>query len=68
VRKGRAIPLRGASYPEWRLAKSQNNLEEGLLRLLNDKLTPHVRVMLLADRGFGRAEWLVSAGKSAYIM
>lgn len=56
VRRGRAIPLLWASYPEWRLAKSQNNLEEGLLRLLKDLLPPHVRVVLLADRGFGRAE------------
>ena len=34
VLRGRAIPLLWASYPEWQLAKSQNNLEEGLLRLL----------------------------------
>lgn len=56
VRRGRAIPLLWASYPEWRLAKSQNNLEEGLLRLLKDLLPVHVRVILLADRGFGRTE------------
>lgn len=56
VRNGRAIPLVWASYPEWHLAKSQNNLEEGLLRLLKDMLPPHVRVIVLADRGFGRGE------------
>ncbi len=31
---GRAVPLLWASYPEWRLLRSQNGLEEGLLRLL----------------------------------
>jgi hypothetical protein len=56
VRRGRAIPLLWASYPEWRLAKSQNNLEEGLLRLLKEMLPRHVRVVVLADRGFGRTE------------
>jgi hypothetical protein len=56
VRRGRAVPLVWASYPEWRLAKSQNNLEEGLLRLLRSLVPAGVRVILLADRGFGRAE------------
>jgi hypothetical protein len=56
VVKGRALPLLWASYPEWELAKSQNNLEEGLLRLLRTLVPADVRVILLADRGFGRAE------------
>ena len=56
VRRGRALPLLWASYPEWQLSKSQNNLEEGLLRLLKTLLPPHVRVILLGDRGFGRTE------------
>ncbi|MGQ9607346.1 MAG: hypothetical protein ACUVTW_14195 [Thermogutta sp.] len=37
---GRGEPLLGASYEEWMLSKSQNDLEEGLLR----QLTP-----ILAD-------------------
>jgi hypothetical protein len=53
---GRAVPLLWASYPEWELRKSQNNLEEGLLRLLKSLLPEDVRVIVLADRGFGRAE------------
>jgi hypothetical protein len=53
---GRAVPLLWASYPEWELHKSQNNLEEGLLRLLKSLLPAYVRVIVLADRGFGRAE------------
>ena len=56
VMKGRAVPLLWASYPEWVLHKSQNNLEEGLLYLLKDMLPAGLKVILLADRGFGRTE------------
>jgi hypothetical protein len=56
VMKGRAVPLLWASYTKWKLARSQNNLEEGLLRLLRDLIPPGVPVILLADRGFGRTE------------
>ncbi len=52
---GRALPLLWASYPEWELYKSQNNLE-GLLRLLRSLVPAHVEIIVLADRGFGRAE------------
>lgn len=54
---GRAVPLLWASYPEWRLTRSQNSLEEGLLRLLRSLIPGSVAVVILADRGFGRAEW-----------
>lgn len=53
---GRSVPLVWHSYPEWELAKSQNNLEEGLIRLLRSLVPDRVRLVLLADRGFGRAE------------
>jgi hypothetical protein len=53
---GRSVPLLWHSYPEWELAKSQNNLEEGLIRLLRSLVPERVRIILLADRGFGRAE------------
>jgi hypothetical protein len=56
VQRGRALPLLWATYPEWILHKSQNNLEEGLLRLLRTMVPEHVEVVLLADRGFGRTE------------
>jgi hypothetical protein len=56
VLKGRAVPLLWASYPEWELAKSQNNLGEGLLLALKALLPGGLRVVVLADRGFGRAE------------
>jgi hypothetical protein len=56
VLNGRAVPLLWASYPEWELHRSQNNLEEGLLRLFKSLLPESVRVVLLADRGFGRTE------------
>ena len=56
VFKGRAVPLLWASYLEGELYKSQNNLEEGLLRLLRQLLPEGVKIILLADRGFGRTE------------
>ena len=56
VAGGRSVPLLWASYPEWELFKSQNNLEEGLIRLLRALVPQRVRILLLADRGFGRAE------------
>jgi hypothetical protein len=54
---GRAVPLLWASYPAWELLRSQNSLEEGLLRLLRTLIPASVAVVILADRGFGRAEW-----------
>ena len=56
VADGRSVPLLWHSYPEWELAKSQNNLEEGLIRLLRSLVPDRVRIILLADRGFGRTE------------
>jgi hypothetical protein len=56
VQRGRALPLLWATYPEWVLHKSQNNLEEGLLHLLRTMIPDRVEVVLLADRGFGRTE------------
>jgi hypothetical protein len=55
--KGRSVPLLWASYPEWKLLRSQNGLEEGLLRLLRTFIPESIPVVILADRGFGRAEW-----------
>ena len=56
VVEGRSVPLLWHSYPEWELARSQNNLEEGLIRLLRSLVPDRVRIILLADRGFGRTE------------
>jgi hypothetical protein len=56
VMRGRAVPLLWASYTTGQLHRSQNSFEEGLLRLLVSMLPPKVKVILLADRGFGRAE------------
>ena len=52
----RSVPLLWVSYPEWHSRKSQNDLEEGLLRLLAALAPGGAEVALLADRGFGRAE------------
>jgi hypothetical protein len=51
VIRGRAVPLLWASYEEWKFHKSQNNLEDGLLRLLKSLLPEGIEVILLADRG-----------------
>jgi len=56
VVKGRAVPLCWGSYSDTTLGKSQNALEEALLLVLREMLPPEVKVILLADRGFGRAE------------
>ncbi|SRR5579883_282228 len=55
--KGRSVPLLWASSKEWKFLRSQNSLEEGLLRLLHSLIPESIRVVILADRGFGRAEW-----------
>jgi hypothetical protein len=54
--KGRSVPPVWASSPEWKLLRSQNSPEEGLLRLLRTLIPESVRVVIPADRGLGRAE------------
>jgi hypothetical protein len=54
---GRSVPLLWASYTEPKLRRSQNSLEERLLRKLKELVPGSFRVIILADRGFGRAEW-----------
>jgi hypothetical protein len=55
--KDRSVPLLWASDRERKLLRSQNSLEEGLLWLLRTLIPESIRVVILADRGFGRAEW-----------
>jgi len=54
--KGRAIPLLWQVLRWEDLARSQNDLEHGLLHLLRAALPEDVEVSVLADRGMGRAE------------
>jgi hypothetical protein len=54
VVRGRSIPLLWAAYEKWQLYKSQNNLEEGFFRLLKTLIPGWCRVVVVADRGFGR--------------
>jgi Transposase DDE domain len=54
---GRAVPLLWASYSGSKLRRSQNSLEERLLRNLKALVPGSLKVIILADRGFGRAEW-----------
>jgi hypothetical protein len=55
--KGRSVPLVWASSREWKFLRSQNSLEEALLRRLRTWIPTTFRVVILADCGFGRAEW-----------
>jgi hypothetical protein len=64
--KGRSVPLLRASYPEWKLLRSQNSMEEGLLRLLRTSIPESIRVVIPADRGFGRAEWAASCQELSF--
>lgn len=54
--RGRAIPLLWAVYRYEDFYRSQNNLEYGLLRAFRTMLPQTTEVVILADRGFGRAE------------
>lgn len=56
VFKGRAVPLVWASFTDKVQGKSQNPLEYGLLTLLRSMVPDKVRIIVLADRGFGRTE------------
>jgi hypothetical protein len=55
--KGRSIPPLWVTYTGNKLKRSQNSLEERLLRKLKLLIPSSFKVIILADRGFGRAEW-----------
>lgn len=55
VVEGRALPLCWESYRNKVQGKSQNALEEGMLVRIQAALPQGVRIVVLADRGFGRA-------------
>lgn len=59
-----------ASDSEWRLTRSQNRLEGSLLRLPRTMIPSSVEAVILADRGFGRAEWaaICQELKSRYLV
>lgn len=52
---GRALPLCWESYADKVQSKSQNALEEAMLLKVRSALPPGVRIVVMADRGFGRA-------------
>ncbi len=53
--EGRALPWCWESYRDQVQGKSQNALEEGMLARLRAALPAEVKLVILADRGFGRA-------------
>jgi hypothetical protein len=54
--RGRSVPVLFAAYEKWRLRKSQNAFEEGFFTLLRALLPKKVQAVVVADRGFHRAE------------
>jgi hypothetical protein len=58
VFKGRSIPVCWASCSKhvYEGHRSRNAFEESLLLVLREMIPQHIRVILLADRGFGRTE------------
>lgn len=54
--RGRAVPILFATYPKWRLKKSQNQFEEAFFELLSTLLPARTWTIVVADRGFARAE------------
>ena len=54
--RGRAAPILFAVYPKWRLKRSQNAFEEAFLELLATFLPARTWTIIVADRGFARAE------------
>ncbi len=69
-RRGRAVPLAHGVYHPDRLRHSQNKLERGLCTLVASWVPAGLRPLFLADRGFGRTEfvrWLQRHG-FAYVV
>ena len=54
--RGRAVPILFAAYPKWKLKKSQNQFEEAFFELLSKLLPARTWTIIVADRGFARAE------------
>jgi hypothetical protein len=54
--QGRSVPVLFAAYPKWELLKSQNAFEEGFFTLLAALLPERTQAVVIADRGFHRAE------------
>ncbi|MCX6069393.1 MAG: IS4 family transposase [Chloroflexi bacterium] len=54
--RGRSVPVLFAAYLKWDVLKSQNAFEEGFFTLLRALLPERTELVLIADRGFHRAE------------
>jgi hypothetical protein len=54
--RGRSVPIAFAAYHPNALFKSQNALEEGFLVLLRSLVPSRTEIIVVADRGFARAE------------
>jgi hypothetical protein len=64
--RGRSVPILFAAYYPRKLFKSQNALEEGFLTLLKSLLPKNCQVVIIADRGFARAELARKLGELGF--
>jgi hypothetical protein len=53
--RGRSVPILFAAYRKWQITKSQNALEQDFFQLLKAMLPEGAQVVVIADRGLGRA-------------
>jgi len=54
--RGRSVPILFATYEKWKIRRSQNSFEEDFFRLLATLLPAGTSAIIIADRGFARAE------------
>jgi len=68
VLKGRSIPICWASTTNhiYDGHRSRNAFEESLLMVLRDIIPRQIKVIVLADRGFGRTELASSVSSNAW--
>jgi hypothetical protein len=50
------VPILFAAYRQWQFYKSQNAFEEGFFELLAALVPDRVQTVIVADRGFARAD------------
>ena len=60
---GRAVPILFAAYPKWRLKRGQDRFEEAFLDLLSGLPPAGSWTIIVADRGFARAELVTKLGE-----
>lgn len=55
---GRAVPILQWTVKKWEFRRSQNTFEEQFIQSLRRSIPRHLKVIIVADRGFQRADFL----------